>query len=231
MAGTLDELIELVLASRGERPRRRGPVAGVLPHRRQERDQIGSKIAQDRKEHQTRDDECQQCGRREVPHRVTAGVGEAEEQEHRSEGEEQVPLEGNSQWERGGDEQMERHHQSGTGKCDNSIGGEQKNQRGSDLDEGSQDVADPAGNFGGAKVVGEVAVVRSLESLPRRVREHGRDHHGEVMAELGDAGTDPHGHDEQFEGDDHVDEGQEAEEQDRGKVLLAAGGDEDDLVS
>jgi hypothetical protein len=69
-----------------------------------------------------------------------------------------------------------------------------------------------------------------LEGHGRAVADHRGHHVGEVLAELGDARADPDDHDQQLQRDDHVDERQHGEEEQRGKVLLAPGAEEDRLV-
>ena len=128
---------------------------------------------------------------------------------------------------------MEDHHANDGQQGHGRIGGEQEDQWEGDLDGCATDVGQTAGHVRGAQVVGEVAVVAPLERLgrPWRVAHHGGDDLGEVDAELREAGSDPHGHDQQLEGDDHVDVAERGKEHDRRQVLLAAGGQEDHLVA
>ena len=118
-----DELVDLVLAPRVtlfsfasapgcERPHRRGPVAGVLPHRRQERHLVGPEVAQDREEQQRRDDRGRQprattCS----SHGVSSPGREAENRKIDGVGEQHVPFQRHRERERRDDEQVEDHHQ------------------------------------------------------------------------------------------------------------------------
>ena len=111
---------------------------------------------------------------------------------------------------------------------------EQQDQRRHELDQRAADVRQADGALRRAQVLGEVAVVQPLDRLgrqPRRVADHRRDHVGEVAAELRERRAAPHDHDQQLRRDDHVDEREEGEEDQRGQVLLAAGGEEEHLVA
>ena len=114
---------------------------------------------------------------------------------------------------------VEAHHQRRGDKGDRGVGREQQDQGGDDLDAGAADVGEQRGAVRGPQVVREVLVVRSLERLardPGRVAHHRWDHHREVLAELGEAGADPHDNDQDLEGDDHVRGGEGGEEDDGG---------------
>ena len=229
-----DVLFQLLLGAGCECPGGRRPVACVLPHRREERHQIRAQVAEHREEAQ-RDGDEDHCPRhRRICECVAVPCRVAPEEEDRCVGEQEVPFERHREGERREDEQVEAHHQHHRGECEPLVGREQQDQRRRDFDDGAEHVTDTACDLRRSKVVGEVAVVRALEGLdrqPRRIRHHRRDDHREVVSQFGNACADPHRDDQQLQREDHVDEGQDAEEDQSRQVLLTTRCDEDDLVA
>ena len=97
-------VVELLLGARGERPHRRGPVARVLAHRGQERDEVGAQVAEHREEQQPGDGDDEQR-RVHVAEAEAVWFGIAEEQERGDVHEQHVPLQRDRQRERRDDEQ------------------------------------------------------------------------------------------------------------------------------
>ncbi len=170
--------------------------------------------------------------RREVGDSEALPCGMTPEQEHGREGEQHVPLERYGEREGREDEQVEGHHAHHSEQRDGQVRREQQDERQHDLDRRTAHVGKQRRGVRRAQVVGEAANVAALDALghPRCVAHHRHDDTREVMAELRDAGAHPHRDDQQLEGDDEIDVGEDRKEDQRRDVLLAAGGQEHDLV-
>ena len=132
----LHPLVELLLgAVLAEQPLAGGPVARVVAHRRQERDQVGAQVAQHRDAHPAdREDRDQQ----RVVERGQRHVAVVTEQEQDPEDHEDVPLQRHAQRERGQDVHVEDHHPRHGDRPDRPALGEDQHQRQAELDHRAQ---------------------------------------------------------------------------------------------